>query len=225
MWQDIKDAFTEVVTDIIDFIPNLLAAIVLLLVGMYVAKFAARLTHRLLKALKFDELVDKSGLGAFVERAGWADSGLLLARLVGWIITLIFVQLAAQALGIESVEQLVNTFVEWIPNVIVAIVLIVVTGAAANFAHSALVPTLSNVNAGDLVLKVIVVAIWVIGGFAAIDQLGFGRDIVDQLWFALTTGLAAIFVIKFGVGGIWAARDRFWPKVYDAIESAEKPAE
>jgi hypothetical protein len=53
----------------------------------------------------------------------------------------------------------------------------------------------------------------------AIDQLGFGGDIIDQLWTALTSGLAAILVIKFGVGGIWAARDRFWPKVYDAVEA------
>lgn len=224
MWQDIKDAFSEVVTDIIDFIPNLVAAVVLLLVGIYVAKFVVRLAHRLLKAVKFDELVDKSGLGAFVEQAGYPDSALLLARIVGWIITLVFVQLAVQALGIDSVEELVNTFVEWIPNVIVAIILIVITGAVANFARGALRPTLANVNAGDIALKVIVAAIWVIGGFAAIDQLGFGRDIVDQLWTALTTGLAAILVIKFGVGGIWAARDRFWPKVYDAIENADKPA-
>jgi len=99
-------------------------------------------------------------------------------------------------------------------------VLIVITGAAANFARDALSPSLANVNAGEVMLKVIVVAIWVVGSFAAIDQLGFGRDIVDQLWTALTTGLAAILVVKFGVGGVWAARDRFWPKVYDAIENA-----
>lgn len=220
MWQDIKDSFSKVVTDFIDFIPNLVAAILLLLVGLYVAKFVAKLFHRLLKAVQFDQLVDRSGLGAYVERAGYPDSGFLLAKIVGWIITLVFVQLAAEALEIASVENLVNGFVEWIPNVIVAIVLIVITGAAANFARDALSPSLANVNAGEIMLKVIVVAIWVIGSFAAIDQLGFGRDIVDQLWTALTTGLAAILVVKFGVGGVWAARDRFWPKVYDAIESA-----
>ena len=77
---------------------------------------------------------------------------------------------------------------------------------------------MANVTAGDTLLKVIVAAIWVLGGMMAIDQLGFGADIIDQLWNALTTGLAAILVIKFGIGGIWAARDRFWPRVYDAVD-------
>jgi len=144
MWQDIKDSFSDVVTDFINFIPNLVAAILLLLVGLYVAKFVARLFHKLLKAVQFDQLVDRSGLGAYVERAGYPDSGFLLAKIVGWIITLVFVQLAAEALEIASVENLVNNFVEWIPNVIVAIVLIVITGAAANFARDALSPSLAN---------------------------------------------------------------------------------
>jgi len=107
MWQDIKDSFSDVVTDFINFIPNLVAAILLLLVGLYVAKFVARLFHKLLKAVQFDQLVDRSGLGAYVERAGYPDSGFLLAKIVGWIITLVFVQLAAEALEIASVENLV----------------------------------------------------------------------------------------------------------------------
>ena len=45
------------------------------------------------------------------------------------------------------------------------------------------------------------------------------EDVVDTLFQALIGSLAFILVIKFGVGGIWAARDRFWPKVYDAVES------
>jgi hypothetical protein len=199
-------------------IPGLIAAIVLLVVGKFVAGFVAGLFHKLLKALKFDAVVDKSGLGAHVERAGYPDSGLLLSKLVGWTIMLIFVQMAVGRLGIDSIEDLVNTFVAWIPNVIVAIILVVITGAVANFVHAVLKPSMEGVSAGDLILKFVVAAIWVTGGMVAFRQLGFGAAIVEQLWTAVTTGLAAMLVIKFGVGGIWAARDRFWPKVYDAIE-------
>ena len=174
-----------------------------------------------MKAVKFDALIDKSDLGAMVERGGYADSALLIAKIVGWIIFLVFIQLAVSTLGIESIETLINQLVAWIPNVLIAIILIVITGAVANFVRGVLAPTLANVNAGDILLKVIVGAIWVLGGFAAIDQLGFGADIIDQLFSALTTGLAAILVIKFGIGGIWAARDRFWPKVYDALDGGK----
>ena len=224
MVDDIQDAFSDVVTDIIGVIPRLVAAIAFLLVGMFVARFVVGLVHRALKAVKFDSWVDRSGLGGFVERAGYPDSGFLLARVVGWIITLVFIQLAVRALGVDSIEQLVNDLVAWIPHVLVAIILIIITGIAANFARDTLSPTLATVTAGGLVLRAIVVIIWVIGGMMAIDELGFGEDIVDQLWTAVTTGLVAIIVIKFGIGGIWAARDRFWPRVYDAIESADETA-
>lgn len=208
--------------DIMEFVPRLVGALLLLFVGRMVARFLSNLAHKGLNALKFDQVVDRSGLGAHIERAGFADSALLLAKIVGWMIMLIFVKMAVSTLGIDSIEELINQLVAWIPNVIVAIILIVITGAVANFVRGLLTDVLDDVAMGDLVLKVIVAGIWILGGMMAIDELGFGADIIDQLWNALTTGLVAILVIKFGIGGIWAARDRFWPRVYDTIDSSSK---
>ena len=218
---DILESLADTVGIFLEFIPRLIGALILYFIGKIVAGIVVKLAHKLLKAVKFDAVIDKSGLGAVVERGGFPDSGLLLAKIVGWIIMLVFIQLAVSALGIESIENLINMLVAWIPNVIIAIILIVITGAVANFVRGILTPTMANVAAGDTFLKIIVGAIWVLGGMMAIDQLGFGADIIDQLWNALTTGLAAILVIKFGIGGIWAARDRFWPKVYDALDGGK----
>ena len=218
MVDDIRDSFADMIGTFIEFVPRIVGALLLLLIGRFVAKFVAGLFHRLLKAIKFDSWVDRSGLGAYVERAGYPDSGFLLARIVGWMIMLIFVQMAVRQLGIDSVSELVNTFIAWIPNVIIAIILIVITGAAANIARDVLSPSVANINAGSLILRVVNAMIWITGGLLAFNQLGFGEELVQQLWNALTTGLVAIIVIKFGIGGIWAARDRFWPKVYDSVE-------
>lgn len=214
----IQTSLEDVVDTMIDYVPRIIGAIILLLIGRFIAKLVVRAVHTLLKKIGFDNVVDKSGLGGFVERAGYPDSGYLLARIVGFIILLIFVNLAVDALQVDAVTDLVNTFIEWIPNVLIAILLILITGVVANFTKDTLSPTLADTNGGPLLVKVLVVAIWVFGGMMAIDQLGFGQDIIDQLWKALTTGLAALIVVKFGIGGIWAARDRFWPKVYDALE-------
>ena len=217
-FDDIIDSFARVIDTFLNFLPALVGAIVLLIVGKFVSKFIAGLAKKLLDAIKFDRVVDKSGLGVYVERAGYPDSGALLAKIVGWIIMLVFVQLAVTTLGIESIETLVEEFISWIPNVIIALILIVITGAAANFVKDVLAPSVANVSAGDLLVKVVVAAVWIFGGLLAFNQLGFGTEIIQQLWAALTTGLVAIIVIKFGIGGIWAARDRFWPKVYDSVE-------
>ena len=218
---ELTSALGDLFSGILGFIPNIIGALLFYFIGKFVAGIVVKLSHKLLKAVKFDAVIDKSGLGGMVESAGYPDSALLIAKIVGWIIMLVFIQLAVAALGIDAIEDLINMLVAWIPNVIIAIILVVITGAVANFVRGMLTPTMANVTAGDLILKVIVGGIWLIGGLMAIDQLGFGADIIDQLWNALTTGLAAILVIKFGIGGIWAARDRFWPRVYDALDSGK----
>ena len=218
---ELTSALGDLFSGILGFIPNIIGALLFYFIGKFVAGIVVKLAHKLLKAVKFDAVIDKSGLGGMVESAGYPDSALLIAKVVGWIIMLVFIQLAVAALGIDAIEDLINMLVAWIPNVIIAIILVVITGAVANFVRGMLTPTMANVTAGDLILKVIVGGIWLIGGLMAIDQLGFGADIIHQLWNALTTGLAAILVIKFGIGGIWAARDRFWPRVYDALDSGK----
>ena len=80
MVEEIKDSFTEVIQSFIDFIPGLVAAIVLLVVGKFVAGFVANLFQKLLKAVNFDGIVDKSGLGTHVANAGYPDSGFLRRR-------------------------------------------------------------------------------------------------------------------------------------------------
>ncbi len=215
---EITSALGDMFSNFLGFIPNLIGALLFYFIGKIVAGIAVKLAHKLLKAVKFDAVIDKSGMGAMVERAGYPDSALLIAKIVGWIIMLVFIQLAVAALGIDAIEDLINQLVAWIPNVIIAIILVIITGAVANFVRGLLAPTMANIAAGDVLMKIVVGGIWLIGGLMAIDQLGFGADIIDQLWNALTTGLAAILVIKFGIGGIWAARDRFWPRIYDTLE-------
>lgn len=217
-WDEVKNSLEEIVTTILDFVPNVAGAILLLLLGMFISRIVVRAVRAVLGRLQFDHWVDRSGLGSWVERAGYPDSGHLLARIVGWVIMLVFINMAVDTLGLDSVTELVNGFIEWIPKVLIAILLVIITGIVANFARDTLSPTLANTTGGGILMKVLTVMIWVFGGTLAFRELEFGEQIIDQLWTAVTTGLVAIIVIKFGIGGIWAARDRFWPKVYDALE-------
>ena len=83
-------------------------------------------------------------------------------------------------------------------------------------------PAVAHLSAGALLKKLAFVAIWLIGGFAALDQLQVASDIVDTLFQTIVWSLGLIIVIQFGVGGIWAARDRFWPAVYDQVSDLDK---
>ncbi len=220
---DFGSSITQAFTDLASFVPKLIAFLLILVVGMFVAKWIRRLIVGLLNRIRFDSYIDKAGIGGPLERAGFADSGRFVAQLIYFMIMLMVLQLALSAFGPNEISTLLEDLVAFIPKLIVAIAIIVVTGLVANAVGDMIRPALADVTAGPILSKVAVGAIWMIGGFAALDQIEFAADIVDTLFTAIVGSLSAILIIKFGVGGIWAARDRFWPNAYDRISGANDP--
>ena len=213
--EGIEDAWSDVAS----FVPKLVGALAILLVGWFIAKAIRKLVHRVLTRVGFDGLVDRSGLGGYIERAGWADSGLLLAKIVYFAVMIIVLQLAIGAFGDTAVQDVLNDLLAFIPKVFVALIIVVLTGAVANAVRGFVAPAVSHLDYGNIITQVATIGIWVIGGFAALDQIEIAQDIVDTLFTTVMASLGAIPVIKFGVGGVWAARDRFWPGVYDRFSS------
>ena len=220
--QGIEDAWS----DLASFVPKLVAALAVFVIGWFVARFVRKIIERVLTKINFDSYVDRAGIGGPVERAGYPDSGKLLARLLYYGIMLIVIQLAISVFGDSAVNEAFDGLIAFIPKLFIALIIVVLTGAVANTVRSFVQPAVSHLGAGDLISKAAFVAIWVIGGFAAFDQLDVASDTVDTLFQTLAYSLGLILVIKFGVGGIWAARDRFWPSVYDSVaaNSAESAA-
>ena len=144
-------------------------------------------------------------------------AGKLLAKLLYFALMLIVLQLTISVFGDSAVNEAFDGLIDFIPRLFVALIIVVITGAVANTVRSLVQPAVSHLDAGPLLSKAAFVAIWVIGGFAAFDQLDFASDTVDTLFQTVSYSLGLILVIKFGVGGIWAARDRFWPAVYDSV--------
>ncbi len=212
-----SQSFQDMFDDLATFIPKLVAAIVIFVIGWIVAKVLKNLIHRGLAKLGVDNLVDRSGLGAPLERAGFADSALLLARVVYVGLMLIVLQLAIDVLDITAIEDVLDDIIDFIPKLFVAIIIIFLTGAIARFVSELVGGLTEGQSWGNLATNVAAGAIWVIGLFAALDQIEVAQDVVDTLFTTLVGALALILVIKFGVGGIWAARDRFWPAFYDKV--------
>lgn len=214
-----SQSFQDMFDDLATFLPKLLGAIVVFIIGWFVAKTLRSLIHRGLTKLQVDRLVDRSGLGAPLERAGYADSGLLIARIIYVGLMLLVLQLVVDVLDIEAITSVIEDIVAFIPKLVVALVIVFLTGAAANWVRGFVGAVTREQSWGNLATNTAVGAIWVIGLFAALDQVQIAQDVVDTLFTAMTGALALILVIKFGVGGVWAARDRFWPSVYDRIGS------
>lgn len=209
--QGIEEAWNEVAA----FVPKLIGAIAVFLIGWFVAKLIRKVIVRVLDKVKFDTFVDKAGLGAPLERAGYPNSVDLLGKIIYFGLMLLVLQLAVGVFGDSDISNAIDDMVAFIPKLIVAIVIVIITGVIANAVRDLISPAVAHLSAGDLLKKVAVAGIWLIGGFAALDQLQVAKDVVDTLFQTIVYSLGFILVIQFGVGGIWSARDRFWPAVYD----------
>jgi len=213
--QGIEDAWADVAA----FVPKLIGALAVFLIGWFVARIIRKVVIRVLDKIKFDSYVDKAGIGAPLERAGYPNTGVLLAKIIYFALMLLVLQLAAGVVGDNPISDLINDIVAFIPKLLVAIVIVIITGVIANAVRELMSPAVAHLSAGELLKKLAFVAIWLIGAFAALDQLEVASNVVDTLFQTIVYSLGFIIVIKFGVGGIWAARDRFWPAVYDQISN------
>lgn len=222
---DFDGALSDAVNDLVSFVPKLVLFLVILVAGTFIAKWLRRIIVSMLRKVNFDTYIDKAGIGAPLERAGFADSGRFVAQLLYYLVMVLVLKLSLSSFGDNAISDALDDLVAFIPKIIVACAIIIITGLVANAVGNMLRPGLSEVAAGDTVARIAVAAIWVIGVFAAIDQVEFAEDIVDTLFTAVVGSLSMIMVIKFGVGGIWAARDRFWPAAYDRIAGQESDAE
>ena len=214
------DSVQETMDGIGSFLPNLIGAILIFLIGRWIAKFIFKLVTRVLKRANVDALVDRSGLGGPLERAGFPDSGVFLAKIIYWIAMFIVIQLAVETLGLEALQTLIDDLVGWLPKLFVALLIVFVTGAVANFVRGLVAGATATQTWGNAASTAAFAGVWFIGGMAALDQVEIAGDIVETLFRIVLSALAGILIIKYGIGGIWAARDRFWPNVYDKFGQA-----
>jgi len=217
--QDIKDSVSTVVDSVAEWAPKLVGFLIILVIGYFVAKFIARIVKKIFKKINFDYYVDKAGIGAPLERAGFKDSGKFAGKIVYLLIMLFVLQMAFGVLGIDELNEPFNKLIEWIPKALIALVLVVIGGVVANTVRDLVRSATMGQGYSNLVTKAAFVGVWLLFGLAALDTIEIGQDLVDTVTTVLFSSLGAIVVIKFGIGGIWAARDRFWPAVYDSISS------
>lgn len=220
---DLTQSLQDTLGGFIEFIPRLLAALVILLIGWIIAKVLEGAVVRVLRAVRVDHLLQRAGIAGPLQRAGFGDGAKLLAKILYYAIILIALQLAIDVLGLQAVQDVLNRLVALLPQIFVALVIVVITAAVANAVKTLFGNAIVRLPAGNLILNLVVAAIWVIGVFAAVDQVGVAQSIVDTLFSVLIGSLGLILVIKFGVGGVWAAKDRFWPAVYDKFSAAAAP--
>ncbi|MHB1246908.1 MAG: mechanosensitive ion channel family protein [Sulfuriferula sp.] len=196
-------------TQLAAFLPQLMAAIVLLFVGWLVAKLVRAGMVKLLHALQFDKLSERSGVEAFLKQ-GQLEVSLsgLLAGLMYWLIILIVIVTVSNSLGLHIVAELFNRIVLYIPNIIVAIFVLVLGAILARFINRLIFAYLSNIGVqGALTISTLSeYATLIFVFFVALEQLNIGKELLTAAFIIGFGAVGLAFALAFGLGGRdWAA--------------------
>ncbi len=199
----VGDSISAFLTGIGDFLPNILAALFILFVGWIIARVFKTGVGRILRTIKFPMLAERAGIDGFLKTGGVKQTSTdLLGVLVYWLVMLIVLVTAVNALRLETASQLLNQIMLYIPNIIVAVIVLVVGLYAANFV-GALVRT-AAANAGiaeaEIVSSLARYALIIFTFAIALNQLRIGEDIVANGFLILFGAACLAGALAVGLG-------------------------
>jgi hypothetical protein len=223
--QTILEPLRELGRQAVTSLSNLMGMLVLILLGLAVGWLAKELVYRVLRALQFDRLCDRLGLGAEIERLGLARSSSYFAgQIVQGIIVLTALLAGLNAMRSQWTQNLVERFFLYLPHFLAALVVLVVGALVSRFlGRSALI---AAVNAGmpsaRLLAGLVRFFVMTLAVVAALDELGIGRTTII-ITFAITFGgVVTAAAIAFGLGARDLARDLLQSQFRPTARTEEK---
>jgi hypothetical protein len=202
----IKD-FAE---NVLDFLPNLLAALLIFFVGITIAVVLKKTFVRIFKAIGFDKVSEKFGIMEVLQKGGIKDSlSTLLAKIISWLTILVFLIISLRALNIPTIERLMEEFFLYLPNVFVAILILSAGYLLSNFLGRTVL--IASVNAGfklsGIIGKFVQFTVFFISIAMALEQLGIGKETVLLTFAIIYGGVVFALALAFGIGGKETARE------------------
>src|SRR5919199_564413 len=186
------------------FIPQLIGAIIILIVGYIVARVLQAVFARVLQAVGFDRWMEHGGIKQFFDRAQTRETpATVLGKLVFWLVFIIAITMAADALGVRQVSQVLGQLIAYIPSIIAAILILVLAALLANF----LAGIVRGATGSDLLSNIARYAIIVYAAFAAITELGIAVQLTAPTFLIILGAVALAAAIAFGWGGRDVAKD------------------
>ncbi|OGL72459.1 hypothetical protein A3F28_03580 [Candidatus Uhrbacteria bacterium RIFCSPHIGHO2_12_FULL_57_11] len=204
-WSDILTAsFQNLWLSVVQFLPRLLGALVVVILGWLVAAALGNLAATVIKFIKIDELADRLDLKKTAKRAGvdLSVSG-LIGWLVKWFLILAFFITAVDILGWTQVNVFLNQVVLYLPNVVIAVVILLAGILLGNFVHDLVDASLRTAKLGsaDFLAGVAKWSVMVFSAMAALVQLGVASQLIQILFTGLVAMLAISGGLAFGLGG------------------------
>ncbi len=186
------------------FLPNFLLAIIVFIIGLIVASLVGTVIEKLFDSVKLDTLLHKLGLGPYFERAGiQLKSARFLGRLFYWFVVIAFLLAVSDSLKLFALSSFLRDVLNYIPNVIVAALILLASVVVGNFAKKLVTASVmsAKLHGAKFLGTLSWWAVITFGFFTALSQLGIAVAIIQTLIMGFIAMLALAGGLAFGLGG------------------------
>ena len=183
---------------ILDALPALIGAILILIIGYIIAKVLQGVVTRVLQSMGFEGWMEQGGIKQFFERSQTRQTPLsILGMLVFWLVFFIAISMAVDTLGISAISDVLAQFIAYIPQIIAAVLILVLATLLANFVAGIVRGATGSSVAGSVAQYGIIV----FAAFAALTQLGIAEALIAPTFLILLGSVALAAALAFGLGG------------------------
>jgi small-conductance mechanosensitive channel len=212
------ESLQNALSTFLEYMPQLIGAILILVIGYIVARILKAVVSRILQGIGFDGWMERGGIKQFLDRAQTRETpATVLGTLVFWLVFIIAITMAADALGIRQVSEVLGQLIAYIPSIIAAILILVLAALLANFLAS----IVRGATGSDLLSNIARYAIIIYAAFAAITELGIAVQLTAPTFLIILGAVALAAAIAFGFGAQGVARD-IVEKAYERRDEAKQ---
>ncbi len=205
-WADVlSQSFQSLFYGLVTFIPNLVVAVVIFIVGWLVGVGLGRVVTQIVNSLRVDQALRSTGLEGVLSRAGFElSSGKFLGFLVEWFFIIVFLVAALDVLHLTTVNLFISEIVlGYLPQVIVAVLILLVAAVVAEAAERVVIGSAkaASIRPAGFLGKVTRYAIWIFALLAALAQLNVATAFVQTLFTGIVIAVSLALGLAFGLGG------------------------
>ena len=193
----------------ISFIPSLLGAIIIFIVGVLVGKVVGKAITQLVAVLKVDKLFESAGANEFMNRAGLKlSASRFVGGVVKWFIIIVFLMASLQIVGLTDVNNFLSQAVlPYLPRVVIVAIILIIATVIADAMKKLVVASskAANISSANMLGSITHYAIWAFAFIIALSELGIATAFMQILFTGLIAALAIALGLSFGLGGKEAA--------------------
>jgi hypothetical protein len=208
-WDDlVAEPVRQMLTKILAYLPILLGALIILIVGWIIAKAIRRAIDWLLKMVRFDTLADKAGISEILRKGNLKVSAReVVSGIVYWLIIIMVLVMAVDALGLPKASDVLASLFAYVPNVIAALLVLVVAMFLASFVSGIVRTAAGNANLPkpEIFASISRWAIIIFAATVSLEQLGIASLLVTATFNIILGGICLALALAFGLGGKDAA--------------------